>query len=486
MTLDLSYAEYNAVTRSDFATFNERAFYVLNPHERFIAGAHIDLLAAMLDQCRTKKKKRLIINAPPRGLKSHMATIALPAWLLGHDPAAQIICASYGQHLADKFARDCRTVINSVMFRELFPETVLSLEKHAAADFMTTMHGCRLATSVGGPVTGRGGEFLIVDDILKPAEALSDKARQNANDWYRNSLLSRLNSKKDGVIIIVMQRLHESDLVGEVLESEEWEVLSLPAIAMTDEVYPYMTPFGRRCFMRKAGEVLHPERDSIEAYEEIRRIIGNYEFQSQYQQDPLPPEGGWIRQEWLCYYEPHQLPREFTFILQSWDTACKTGDMNDFSVGTTWGVEDGKYYLLDVCRAKLDFPELKRAVIAAYQKYRPSKILIEDKASGTALIQELQREFIYGIEPFQPPSGSDKRSRFAAQAIRFEAGEVFLPSRATWLEEYVREITGFPGTRHDDQVDSTTQALENLAHLAPLTKPSVPWLGFRPYVRETC
>lgn len=467
-TTKLSLEEYRVLLRNDFVTFVERAFYELNPHADFISGQYINLLAATLEKCRTGETKRLIINLPPRTLKSHAASVAFPAWLLGHDPAKSIICASYGQDLADKHARDCRTLMGSSFFKEIFPRTRLSADKSSVNDFMTTTQGFRMSTSVGGVLTGRGADVMILDDILKPDDALSETRRRAANDWFFNTLLSRLNSKKDGVIIIVMQRLHQEDLVGEVMERERWEVLSLPAITVEDEQIPFEEPLGDGVFIRKAGEALHPERDSVETYRRIRDTIGEYNFESQYQQNPMPLEGGLIKRDWLRYYDP-EAPPTFRITVQSWDTANKAGEMNDYSVCTTWGIDDRKFlYLLHVHRMRLNFPELKRAAKELHGKFKPDKLVIEDKASGTSLIQELKAEGIYGIELYQPAPGSDKFMRLAGQAIKFEEGRVRLPEGAPWLDEYVRELTGFPGSKFDDQVDSTAQALDFMnSHCQP-------------------
>jgi hypothetical protein len=211
----LSVADYEPLLRNDLTSFIERSFYELNAESDFIPGQYIELLAATLEKCRTGETKRLIINLPPRSLKSHAATVAFPAWSLGHDPTIQIICASYGQDLADKHARDSRTLMTSSFYRRLFPNTSLSTVRQSVNDFMTTKQGFRMATSVNGVLTGRGADVIILDDILKPDDALSETRRRAANDWYFNTLLSRLNSKENGVIIIVMQRLHEEDLVVE-------------------------------------------------------------------------------------------------------------------------------------------------------------------------------------------------------------------------------------------------------------------------------
>src|ERR1035437_9528069 len=226
--------EYHAVLRNDLTSFIECSFLELNPQANFMMAQYIELLAATLEKCRTGETKRLIVNLPPRPLKSHAASVAFPAWLLGHDPAKQIICASYGQDLSDKHARDCRTLMSSAFYRGLFPATTLSPQKLSVNHYMTTSNGVRMATSVNGVLTGRGADVIILDDILKPDDALSETRRKAANEWYFNTLLSRLNSKENGVIIIVMQRLHQGDLVGEVTDREHWDMLSVPAISDQD------------------------------------------------------------------------------------------------------------------------------------------------------------------------------------------------------------------------------------------------------------
>lgn len=216
--MQLTDAEYRTFLRQDLYTFIERCFYELNPDTRFLPNWHIELIASELEACRRGDTKRLIINVPPRSLKSHCATVAFPAFLLGHNPSAQIICASYAQPLASKLAIDCRSILNSDWYQSLFPSTRLSAERQAVQEFATTQNGFRLATSVGGVLTGRGADFIIIDDPLKPDEALSDTQRASVNQWYDNTLYSRLNNKGTGCIIIIMQRLHEDDLVGHVLE----------------------------------------------------------------------------------------------------------------------------------------------------------------------------------------------------------------------------------------------------------------------------
>ncbi len=260
-----------------------------------------------------------------------------------------------------------------------------------------------------------------------------------------------------------MQRLHQDDLVGHVLErGEHWEVLSFPAIAENDEHFFVETPIGPLSFKRKVGDVLDPGRESLTTLQSIKQLIGTYNFASQYQQNPTPPGGAMVLTDWIRYYEPAApLPR-FTLVIQSWDTANKCGELNDYSVCTTWGLYDGQFYLLHVLRQRLNYPDLKRKVVEQIDRYKPRHVIIEDRASGTQLIQDLKDSGVYQIKPYEAPPQTDKIMRLHAQTAQFESGRVLLPNIAPWLAEYVRELTTFPGTKFDDQVDSTTQALDYL------------------------
>lgn len=458
--------------RSDFVAFAERAFRHLNPTTVYKHNWHIDVIAEKLEACRRGEIRRLIINLPPRHLKSHLISVAYVAWLLGHNPSLQIICASYGQDLADKLARDTREIMQSDWYKRLFKTR---LDKNTVAEFVTTAHGVRIATSVGGVLTGRGADVIILDDPLKPDEAMSEVRRKGVNEWNDNSLYSRLNDKETGIIIIVMQRLHEDDLVGHVLEKESWDHLVLAALAAEDEVHEYTTLSGRERVIRRAGEALHSGRENTETLTRIRRSIGEYNFASQYQQNPVPLEGALVKASWFKYYDEITLPDEFEQIVQSWDTATKAGELNDYSVCLTLGVSDKNIYVLDVLRRHLEYPDLKRAVIERANAYPSPSILIEDKASGTQLIQELQQ---YGLRSVTAvmPSG-DKLMRLHAQTATIENGYFFLPKQAPWLPDLVRELTAFPGSKHDDQVDATSQALKWLNE-------PIPGMGMYLYMKE--
>jgi predicted phage terminase large subunit-like protein len=456
--LSLTADEYAALLRRNLYAFIARTFYELNPDTEFRPNWHIEVIAAELEACWRGETTRLIINVPPRSLKSQAASVAFPAWLLGQKPGAQIICASYGQDLANKHAIDCRAVLSSGFYRSIFP-TRLSPQRQAVHEFMTTQKGVRLATSVGGVLTGRGADYIIIDDPLKPDEALSETQRNAANAWYDHTLYSRLNDKKTGCIILIMQRLHEDDLVGHVLgQGNNWKVLRFPAVAEEDETYSIQTSLGPQRFQRRVGEALHPERESLEILQNIRETQGEYHFAGQYQQAPAPLGGGMVKAGWFKTYTDKELPTKFEMVFQSWDTANKPTELSDYSVCTTWGVKQKHIYLLHVLRRRMDYPALKRAVAEQAQAFRPKEIIIEDKASGTQLIQELIHEGVHGIRRYEPTM--DKIMRLHAVSSTIENGFVHLPEKAEWLTEYLHELTTFPKGKHDDQADSTSQALD--------------------------
>jgi predicted phage terminase large subunit-like protein len=450
-------AEYEALLRADFAGFAQRCFHELNPQTDFVTNWHVRVIAAKLAALRDGRVRRLIINLPPRHLKSLLASVAFPAWCLGHQPSAQILCVSYAQDLADKLSRDCRRIVASDWYRRLF-RTRLSPRHQAVPEFETTAQGSRVATSVGGVLTGRGADIIVIDDPLKPEEALSQARRQAANEWFDHTLYSRLNDKQKGAIVLIMHRLHEDDLTGHVLAQEDWEIVRFPAIAEADERHVIDTLAGPRSFARRRGEALHGAREPLAMLEHIRRTIGEYNFAGQYQQMPAPLGGGMVKAAWFRHYLPDELPPSFERIVQSWDTANKATELSDFSACTTWGVQGKDLYLVDVLRRRMEYPELKRAVREQYDRFRPSVVLIEDKASGTQLIQELIEEGLYAVTRYQPQS--DKVMRMHAQTAMIENGFVHLPNTAPWLALYLHELTIFPNGKHDDQVDSTAQMLD--------------------------
>jgi predicted phage terminase large subunit-like protein len=445
-----SMAYVNAACRKDLVSFVRKVFHVLAPRADFYMNWHICAIVYHLEQVWLGNIKRLIINLPPRSLKSIMCSVAFPAFVLGHDPTKRLIVASYGADLAIKHGNDFRTVVNSAEYRDIFPGMRISAVKNTQTEVVTTLNGSRLATSVDGAQTGRGGDIIIIDDPISALAAMSQNARDHVRDWYF-TLPSRLDDQQNGAIVLVMQRLHEDDLSGVLMRgSDEWTVLSLPAIAEQDE----QIPIGNgRFHLRRAGDVLHPERASRDALESRRAEIGEEAFEAQFQQQPVAPGGAMIKRDWPRRYD--QLPKSGR-IIQSWDVANKQGEDNDYSVCTTWLHHENRYYLVDVLRGRFDFPTLRTRVSEHAKLHKASHILIEDAGFGTALIQEI-KSTDFKVIPVK--SEYAKKIRMEIQSVKFANGQVFFPKEAPWLPDLEAELFAFPRCRHDDQVDSISQAL---------------------------
>jgi hypothetical protein len=289
-----------AIVRNDFRALVEKVFMTLTPGQKFIRSWHLEAIAYQLERVRKGEIKRLIINMPPRSLKSIMASVAYPAYLLGLDPTRRIICTSYSGELAKKHSNDFRAVLDAKWYRGTFPRTRVGPFKNNETEIEMTERGFRLATSVGGTLTGRGGDTIIIDDYIKPDDALSETRRSAANQWFTNTLLSRLDDKRTGAIIVVMQRVHMDDLTGFLTEqSDGWEMLNLPAIAEHDQSIPC---WNGAFYHRKAGEVLSPEREPLDVLEDMKLQIGSDAFSAQYQQMPVPPGGAMIKRAWIARY----------------------------------------------------------------------------------------------------------------------------------------------------------------------------------------
>jgi predicted phage terminase large subunit-like protein len=443
---------FDALMREDLASFVVKTFHTVDPGAPYLHNWHIDLIAEYLTACYNRDITRLVINIPPRYMKSITATVAFPAWLLGKDPAEKIIAASYSGRLSVKHSIDTRLVVNSPWYKRAFPGTALVSDQNEKSKFMTTARGHRIATSVGGTATGEGGDFLIVDDPHNPKMAASEVERQTALDWFDQTFYSRLNDKKKGVIILVMQRLHEKDLAGHVLESGEYEHLKIPAIAERKTIID----FGSVKITREPGDLLHKDREGPAEMERTKKGLGSYGFAGQYQQNPVPAEGGMIKHAWIKRYKT--APKNPTRIIQSWDTAYKTGQINDPSVCTTWAETATGWYLLHVWRDRVDYPRLKSTVKSLFMQYSPAAVLVEDKASGQSLIQEIRATTRIPVIPIHPET--DKVTRMSSQSAQIESGQVYFPESAPWLADLETELFRFPLTDHDDQVDSISQFLK--------------------------
>ncbi|MCM1001621.1 MAG: phage terminase large subunit, partial [Wolbachia endosymbiont of Melophagus ovinus] len=425
--------------------------------------------------------RRIIFNMPPRSMKSMCVSVAWPAWILGNQPTARIIVASCSQRLSEKHSLDTRCIMQSRWYRELFPEVELSKEQNTKYKFQTVQRGYRIATSVGGTLTGEGGDFIIVDDPLSSVQALSETLRKRATNWFDQTLVSRLNDRKKGVIVLVMHRLHLEDLTGHLLSKPKniWHHICLPMISENKEViYSIKTSVpvvqvtangytrwvhnkpascarpAKMLYSREEDKLLYP-LDGGEV-EMIKDELGSYAFAAQYQQNPLPLSSGIIKLEWLKRYR--NFPDDLSHVTQSWDTAVSTSNASNFSVCTTWAKVGNKFYLLDVYRAKLEYPKLKEQVLSLAARWTPHAILIEAKTSGQQLVQELKASSDLPIIEIVPHD--DKLARFHQIVPIIESGKVFLPHQAVWLNDFEYEILMFPEAHHNDQVDSTVQYLQ--------------------------
>jgi len=438
---------FDFVLQNNFESFLHMCVLYLNPGVPFLPNWHIQAIAYQLDRIRRGEITRLIINTPPRHLKSLTVSVAFTAFLLGHAPWRRIFAISYGDDLSAKHASDFRSIVHSSWYKRAFPK--MQILRSVDGELITTKRGFRKSTSVSGPLTGLGGDLFIIDDPQKPVDAQSDARRNSLNQWVSNTLMSRLDNKETGAVIVVMQRVHMDDLSGFLSNSsDDWEVLSLPAIAEVDE----RIPIGIGEFhQRSPGEALHPAHESLATLRKQQQTLGPDVFAAQYQQSPVPPGGAMIKRAWLRYYDVAPELRRGR-VIQSWDTAAKDGAQNDWSVCTTWLLVDNHFYLLDVTRDRYQYPQLRDTALALAKRYRPSAILIEDASTGIALAQELNQTRYCYIKPI--PVERDKIGRLYVQQGKFAAGLVLFPRDASFLELLV-----FPQGRNDDQVDSITQAL---------------------------
>ncbi|HLX30766.1 MAG TPA: phage terminase large subunit [Casimicrobiaceae bacterium] len=389
--------------------------------------------------------RRLMIFMPPQHGKSQLVTVHYSAWTLERSPRARVIIGSYSASLAENFSHTTRSICSARM--------PLAEDRKAVHDWQTAAGGGLRAVGVGGGITGRGGDLIIIDDPVEGREEVTSKAyRDRAWNWYRDDISTR--QAPGAVIILIMTRWSEDDLAGRILQSPEadaWTVVSLPALAEAND------PLGRA-----EGAALWPvAADGTTRYDETylarqKALLGS-SFQALYQQRPSALEGAIFKREWWRYFR--EAPR-FHSILQSWDTAFKKGADNDYSVCTTWGQADAGYYLLDVWKRRVEFPELKAMVQTLGEQFKPNVVLVEDKASGQSLIQELQRDTRLPILPIK--ADTDKISRAYAVTPMIETGRVLLAEGAPWLTDYLDSMANFPNAAHDDDVDSTTQALNYL------------------------
>lgn len=456
----------NALCRSDFQAFVERVFHTLDPSSELERAPYIEVLCDHLAQVKRGEIKRLLVTIPPRHLKTVAGSIALPAWVLGHDPSKRIMSLSYGQDLSLKYATQFRTIMRSRWYAQVFPLTAGSIVRDTAQELVTLQNGSRLATSLGGTVTGLGADLIIIDDLMKAEDARSASERARVQDFFGNTVLSRLNDKRTGSIVAIQQRLHEDDLAGYLLELGGFTHLNLPAIAEEAQVFILSTG---RTFKRERGDVLKPQTEPRRALDEQRAAMGGPVFQAQYQQDPTPSDSALIEWNRIKTYETRPPREELQSVIQSWDTALADSPRSNYSVGTTWGYHAGSWLLIDLVRVRLQYPDLLAKVRFERKRWRPDVILVEKASTGGPLLQDLARDFRgLSAREFHAPWCArigvvpqiGKEERLSAHIERLYSGHAKLPAEAEWLPELKREILAFPSANYDDQVDSVTQFLE--------------------------
>ena len=433
---------------------NDFMAYVKYVWPNFINGRHHEKMARAFEKVASGEVKRLIINMPPRHTKSEFASYLLPSWFLGKFPDKKIIQASHTAELAVGFGRKVRNLVDSDRYKDVFPQVALQADSKAAGRWATNYAGEYFAIGVGGAVTGKGADLLIIDDPHSEQEATLAETNPEVYDktyeWYTSGPRQRL--QPGGAIVIVMTRWSKKDLTGQVLKAaaqrsgEEWEVIEFPAIL-------------------PSGGALWPEFWSIEELEALQQELPNSKWMAQYQQEPTSDVSAIIKREWWQVWDADSAPF-CSYTIQSWDTAFLKSERADYSACTTWGVFEhpdatGKpqsnIILLNAFKRRMEFPELKESAFEEYKYWNPDSIIIEAKAAGSPLIFELRAMGI-PVQEFTPSKGNDKIARLNAVADMFASGRVWVPN-THWAEELVEEVASFPSGEHDDLVDSMTQAL---------------------------
>ncbi len=418
-------------------------------YENFIEGRHHRIIAEKLERVARGELKRLIINMPPRHSKSEFASFLMPAWFLGRNPKLKIIQATHNTELAVRFGRKVRDLIDDPAYKEIFPDTNLKEDNKGAGKWGTTAGAEYFAAGVGAAITGRGADLLIIDDPHSEQDALSESAFDNAYEWYTSGPRQRL--QPGGTIILVMTRWGKKDLTGRLLAqqgsdvmSDQWEVVEFPAILPSDKP-------------------LWPEFWDKDALLSIKASLPVGKWNAQWQQQPTASESAIIKRGWWQNWEKEEIP-PVKYILQSYDTAFSKKESADYSAITTWGVftpEEGgpdNIILMDAQRGRWNFPELKEKAFEEHEYWEPDMVLVEAKATGTPLIDELRLRGIPALG-FSPGKGRDKVTRMHMVAPLFEAGVVWAPSDKKFADEVIEEVVSFPNGDHDDFCDSMTLAL---------------------------
>lgn len=464
--LSVKQQAYFAAVRSDFGIFLRQAFTTLYPNKSFEDNWHIEAIVHGLERNLSGEATRLIINLPPRHLKSFLVSVAWPAFLLTVDPSLKIFCVSYSDELAKTIARDFRRLVEADWYRMTFPH--VRLAKITEGEITTDQGGFRCAMSVHGSITGRGADLIIIDDPCRPEEAVSDKARTAVNEWFRSTLLSRRDDKRHSGLIIVMQRLHVNDLTGFIEEGDDVCKLSFPAIAEQDESVALRRG---KTYWRRKGEPLQPQREDLEVLKKLRSAIGAFNFEAQYQQSPRTPDGSLFKRKYFKVVDQHPEFRPEGQFFISIDSALSTSSTADYTAISMVYIDRGRLHVVTAERGRWDYETLKgktlKWVEALFRlNQRPVYILVERAGSGISLAQFLMRAQSDRYRAFHRRPTEDKLTR-AARVLPWIEADIFISNvagRNAWVQPYLNEFMNFPNGANDDQVDSLVQLLHwNLA-----------------------
>lgn len=467
-TTDLQ-AVQDGKCRKHLEPFLSRVFETLVPRNTFKTNWHIGLICEYLEAVYLGQIRKLIINEPPRFLKSMPVSIAFPAWVLGKQPAERFLCASYASPLSTEFSLHCRRVIESEWYQRTFLGTRLSSDQNQKTWFETTERGYRIATSVGGSAVGRGGNYKILDDPMDPEQAFSSLETEKAIRWIDQTWSSRDDDPMQTREILVMQRLSINDPTVHLLKQGGWEVLKIAQEVKARTTYVY--PVSGKKKVREAKELLHPTYFGPNEVTAAKIRLGEYGYAGQHQQEPTAFGGNLVKAGEIMRYDALPPVSDLVELILSIDTANKEQITNAPTCLGCWCMFSsfpGRYYLVDVVSQRWSYPSLKQGVLdyisMCQQQYGqlPSTVLIEDKASGVQLIQDLQFETPYNIVATDPTGEGDKLVRFNAETSAFRSGRVWIPESAPWAFGYVSEITSFPNSTWKDQADMTSQFLKHM------------------------
>lgn len=459
--------QWDLAARHDLGVFTERVFNTVSPNDKYIHNWHVDCIAEHLRALESLELRRLIINMPPRFLKSISCSIAWPAWLLGHNPAEQIIVASYAKQLALELSVKCRDIFRSDWYQRIFPATQLRSDQDEKGKFMTTAGGQRFTTGVEGTLTGMGGNYLIVDDPLNPEQAASDVERKNANEWVRGTLFSRTNDEAKSRIVVVMQRLHDDDVSGMLLESGNWTHLNLPALFKERRTISV----GGKSWTLEAGAALDEVRWGRAALDRRRADMTPFMFSAQYLQDPVPDDGAFFESAWWQIYEGKDLPPNLKYYGAS-DFAVSQ-DEGDFTVHCIIGIDPlDNWYVVEWYRERVDTLTWASAQVDMMETWKPIEWFEEAgviQRSIDPLIRKLMSERSVYCYRRAVASVQDKETR--AQALRGQAArrKIYLPKASAHLMGFLNEAGRFPSGKHDDMVD----ALGLFARMLPVIRKGV-------------